>query len=143
MITINLNNKTWIPPKDYILILKGMTEKEYWEFSSEDLKVEYSQGCLFIHSPASIKHEKIFSFLHRFINDYLEKKISYKAGYEKGLDLPIYYTKHANSQGMPILQIADYFAGSIRRELGGLPNSFYAQLKPKIKYPHGWGNIKW
>ncbi|OLS22325.1 MAG: hypothetical protein HeimC3_31240 [Candidatus Heimdallarchaeota archaeon LC_3] len=74
MITINLDNKTWIPPEDYILILKGLTEKEYWEFSSEDLKVEYSQGCLFIHSPASIKHEKIFSFLHRFINDYLEKK---------------------------------------------------------------------
>jgi Uma2 family endonuclease len=73
MLTINLDNKTWIPPQDYILILRGMTEKEYWEFSSEDLKVEYSQGCLYIHSPASIRHEKIFSFLHRFINNYLER----------------------------------------------------------------------
>jgi Uma2 family endonuclease len=73
MLTINLDNKTWTPPQDYILILRGMTEKEYWEFSSEDLKVEYSQGCLYIHSPASIRHEKIFSFLHRFVNNYLEK----------------------------------------------------------------------
>ena len=73
MITINLDNKIWTPPLDYILILQGMTENDYWELSSEDTKVEYSNGCLYIHSPASLRHEKIFGFLYRLINNYLEK----------------------------------------------------------------------
>lgn len=56
-----------------LLIVNNTNEEDYWKFSSEDIKVEYSKGRLFIHTPASINHEEIFGILYLTINNHLSK----------------------------------------------------------------------
>ncbi len=73
MITLKFPHKSWNVEQDSIITIFPASEEDYWALSSEDIKVEYSGGCLYIHLPASIKHEKLFSFLQRYINEFLEE----------------------------------------------------------------------
>lgn len=73
MITLLFPHKSWIPAEDSIVVIYGASEKDYWELANEDIKVEYSKSRLFIHSPASLKHEAIQNFLLPVFNIYLEK----------------------------------------------------------------------
>lgn len=60
------------PP--YLLRKYGVTEEEYDQFADEDTKAELFDGVLIVHSPASIRHERIFGFLLSIMNIYVEHK---------------------------------------------------------------------
>ncbi len=48
-----------------LLIRKfGVSEEEYDQLTDEDTKADLFDGTLIIHSPASIRHESIFMFMH-------------------------------------------------------------------------------
>ena len=72
MLTLS-SDTSKISLKDRMLIIEGAIEKDYWDLSTEDIKVEYAKGRLYIHTPASIKHEKIQGFLQFILNYYLDK----------------------------------------------------------------------
>lgn len=57
-----------------LLIIQGATWEDYWTLSNEDLKVEFIQGLLYIHSPANIIHEEIFGYLLTELRNYLKAK---------------------------------------------------------------------
>lgn len=50
-----------------------MTEEEFLEFCDEDIKAEYINGEVIVHSPASFKHEDISDFLHSIIRLFNEQ----------------------------------------------------------------------
>jgi len=62
--TIPLNGSS------YLLTVDGVTEDDYLALSSEDIRVEFVWGRLFIHSPASTIHERIFGFLFSLAREY-------------------------------------------------------------------------
>jgi Uma2 family endonuclease len=57
---------------DRLLIIQGATWEDYWTLSHEDLKVEFIQEMLYIHSPATLTHEEIFAELLTEIRKYLQ-----------------------------------------------------------------------
>lgn len=72
-----------------LLVIHNAKEDDYWKLSSEDIKVEYSRGRLFIHTPASIKHEEIFGILYLTINNYLnQQNLGKMLGSRVALKLP-------------------------------------------------------
>ena len=78
-LSIMKENKQILIPEDKILVIFPTTEEDYWTFSSEDVKVEFAEGRLYIHSPASLHHEDIVSFLLRYINRFYEHHDTVKA----------------------------------------------------------------
>ncbi|HME55336.1 MAG TPA: Uma2 family endonuclease [Candidatus Lokiarchaeia archaeon] len=42
-----------------MIIIKNASEHDYETLASEDLKIEFDGECLYIHSPASKKHENV------------------------------------------------------------------------------------
>jgi len=44
---------------DSMIIIKNASEHDYETLASEDLKIEFDGECLYIHSPASKKHENV------------------------------------------------------------------------------------
>lgn len=57
-----------------LLILLGATWEDYWTLSSEDLKLDFIQDRIYIHSPANADHEEIFGFLLTEIRNYLKSR---------------------------------------------------------------------
>lgn len=55
-----------------IIINKGNWEK-YWKIANEDLKVEFIEERIYIHSPASLTHERLFRELLLSITSYVKK----------------------------------------------------------------------
>jgi Uma2 family endonuclease len=55
-----------------MIIIKNATEKDYFTLANEDLKVEFDGECLYIHSPASKKHENVVFNLLTIFKTYLK-----------------------------------------------------------------------
>lgn len=68
------------------MIFEGATEHDYLALATEDLRVELIRGRLFIQSPASTAHERIFRFLLMYIQEYVQKQ---ELGEVFGSRLPI------------------------------------------------------
>lgn len=56
-----------------MIIVQNATEEDYFNLANEDLKVEFDGVCLYIHSPATKKHEKLNHKLISLIDEYLIK----------------------------------------------------------------------
>jgi len=59
-----------------MIIIKNATEKDYFTLANEDLKVEFDGECLYIHSPASKKHENTVFNLLTIFKTYLKQNAS-------------------------------------------------------------------
>lgn len=55
------------------LILQGATWDDYWTLANEDLKVDYIEDRIYIHSPANRDHEEIFRELLTNITVFLRE----------------------------------------------------------------------
>ena len=56
---------------DAMIIVQKASEQDYFNLANEDLKVEFDGECLYIHSPATKKHEKLNHKLITLIDAYL------------------------------------------------------------------------
>lgn len=56
---------------DSIIIIKKGSWDLYWKLAHEDLKVEYIEEAIYIHSPPNLDHERIFRHLLYKINSFL------------------------------------------------------------------------
>ncbi|HWL95159.1 MAG TPA: Uma2 family endonuclease [Phycisphaerae bacterium] len=62
------------PP--YLLRKYDVTSDDYEELANEDLRCEFLDGVLIVHSPASIQHEGGLSFLHVLLGHFIfERKL--------------------------------------------------------------------
>ncbi|MDH5402904.1 MAG: Uma2 family endonuclease [Candidatus Heimdallarchaeota archaeon] len=68
------NNKSTQLREGTLLIVKGATWDDYWNLSTEDLKVEYIEEMLYIHSPASVGHEKIFGEVYFELKQFIKQR---------------------------------------------------------------------
>src|SRR4051794_20714032 len=55
-------------PPPYLIRKYEATEEEYEELAEEDLRCEYLDGVLIVHSPASVEHEGEVVFLTTILN---------------------------------------------------------------------------
>lgn len=69
---LKISEKIIEPP--FTILKPEISEKEFFEFATEDISCELIEGMLVIHSPASLEHENIFQFLLVFLNQFLKKK---------------------------------------------------------------------
>ena len=58
---------------DNLLIINKGNWEIYWTLANEDLKVEFIEERIYIHSPASLSHERIFRELLILISNFVEK----------------------------------------------------------------------
>lgn len=61
---------------DTMVMVKKATEKDYLKLANEDLKIEFDGECLYIHSPASKKHENVVFTLLTIFKTYLQQNPS-------------------------------------------------------------------
>jgi Uma2 family endonuclease len=47
----------------YLLRVFGVSEQEFDEFTDEDLKAEFFDGMMIVHSPSTLRHEDLCGFL--------------------------------------------------------------------------------
>jgi len=59
------------PP--YLVVVPGLTEKDFYKLTDEDSNWEYLDGRIVTHSPASDRHEDLFRFLLTLLNYYVPK----------------------------------------------------------------------
>src|SRR5262245_60234608 len=60
------------PP--YLLVKPDMTEHDFYRLADEDSSWEYLDGRIVMHSPASDRHEDLFSFLNFLLRGYLDER---------------------------------------------------------------------
>ena len=59
------------PP--FLIVRPGVDEEEFYRLADEDRDWEYLDGRIIMHSPASNRHEDIFSFLLTLFRMYLDE----------------------------------------------------------------------
>jgi Uma2 family endonuclease len=69
---IHPNEIFTLDSENLLIINKGNWEA-YWTLANEDLKVEFIEERIYIHSPASLTHERIFRELLNKISNFAEK----------------------------------------------------------------------
>jgi len=62
------------PFHPYLLRLYGISEAEFDALGNEDLKAEYVDGVMIVHSPASVSHEWRVAFLLTLLNLYVSEQ---------------------------------------------------------------------
>lgn len=72
--------------ENMLVIIQGANWDTYWKLANEDLKVEYIEDRIYIHSPASLNHEDIFLLIAKELKDYVDKN---KLGRVIGSRFPI------------------------------------------------------
>lgn len=60
------------PP--YLIVKPGLSEDDFYRLADEDSDWEYLDGRIVMHSPASNRHEDLFSFLMTLLRGYLDEK---------------------------------------------------------------------
>jgi Uma2 family endonuclease len=60
------------PP--YLLRKYGVTEEEFEQITDEDIKAELFDGELIVHSPASLRHDNLCTFLSFLVRGYADHK---------------------------------------------------------------------
>jgi Uma2 family endonuclease len=63
-------------PLESMIVIKNSTEKDYFALANEDLKIEFDGTCLYIHSPATKKHENVVFNLLTILKTYLKENPS-------------------------------------------------------------------
>ncbi len=58
----------------FTLRLYGVTEEKFDQLTDEDTKAELLDGVMIVHSPASLKHNRIAGFMRRLMGDFAEEK---------------------------------------------------------------------
>src|SRR5438093_7984425 len=64
------NDLRRIPPP-YLIRKYEATEEDFEELAEEDLRCEYLDGVLIVHSPASVEHEDHVMFLATLLNGFV------------------------------------------------------------------------
>ena len=59
------------PP--YLVVKEGVTEEDFYRLADEDSNWEYLDGRIVVHSPASFRHEDLFSFLIAVLRAYSDE----------------------------------------------------------------------
>jgi len=62
------------PP--YVLLKYDATPEEYEQITDEDIRCEYLDGVLIVHSPASFRHENLVSFLTALLGNFVGSRRS-------------------------------------------------------------------
>jgi Uma2 family endonuclease len=60
------------PP--YLIVKPGLSEDDFYRLADEDSDWEYLDGRIVMHSPASNRHEDLFSFLMTLLRAFLGEK---------------------------------------------------------------------
>ena len=60
------------PP--YLIVKPGVTEEDFYRLADEDSDWEYLDGRIVMHSPASDRHEDLFSFLISLLRGFLGER---------------------------------------------------------------------
>jgi Uma2 family endonuclease len=60
------------PP--YLVVKPGVSEEDFYRLADEDSDWEYLDGRIVMHSPASRRHEDLFSFLLTLFRGFLDEK---------------------------------------------------------------------
>jgi Uma2 family endonuclease len=60
------------PP--YLIVKGGLSEDDFYRLADEDSDWEYLDGRIVMHSPASYRHENMFSFLLTLFRGYLDER---------------------------------------------------------------------
>jgi len=60
------------PP--YLIVKPGVTERDFYRLADEDSDWEYLDGRIVMHSPASDRHEDLFSFLISLLRGFLGER---------------------------------------------------------------------
>jgi Uma2 family endonuclease len=60
------------PP--YLIVKPGLSEDDFYRLADEDSNWEYLDGRVVMHSPASDRHEDLFSFLMTLLRAFLGEK---------------------------------------------------------------------
>jgi Uma2 family endonuclease len=60
-------------PEPYLLRHYDATPEDYEQLSDEDLKCEYVDGDLIVHSPASPEHEDLTLFVGAFVREFVSR----------------------------------------------------------------------
>jgi len=76
-------------------------------------------------------------------NNYVGKKISWKASMEYEIAAPRTKILHVDSREEPCLQMADYIAGATFRKFEHEDSRFYDMFKHRILFRNSWGDIIW
>jgi Uma2 family endonuclease len=79
-------NELYTLDSDNMLIINKGNWDIYWKLATEDLKVEYIEERIYIHSPVSLIHERIFRELIIKLTEYTKKN---KLGEVLGSRFPI------------------------------------------------------
>jgi Uma2 family endonuclease len=58
----------------YMLRLHGVTDELFDELTNEDTRAELLDGVMIVHSPVSLRHDRIGNFLRALIEDYADEK---------------------------------------------------------------------
>jgi Uma2 family endonuclease len=72
------------PP--FLVVRPFATEEDFYREAGEDADWEYLDGRIVMHSPASDRHEDLFSFLHTILRAYLDAT---RAGIVRGSRYPM------------------------------------------------------
>ena len=71
-------------------------------------------------------------------NEYCEQKVSFRA-YEKDSEIDhMVSISHEDSRSVPMLQVADFIAGSVQRKFEKEDSTFYDLIQDKINYHEKW-----
>jgi hypothetical protein len=74
----------------------------------------------------------------KLFNEYCEEKVSFRA-WEKNSDIDHHITiSHEDSKSIPMLQVADFIAGSIQKKFEMEDSVFYDLIQDKINYHEKW-----
>ena len=60
--------------KPWTVVEHGVTPEEFEARVREDWRCDYIDGVLYMHSPASRRHEDLFGFLHWMLHGYVEER---------------------------------------------------------------------
>lgn len=60
------------PP--YLVVKPGVSEDDFYRLADEDSDWEYLDGRIIMHSPASNRHEDLFSFLMTLLRGFLDER---------------------------------------------------------------------
>lgn len=58
----------------YILQIFNVSEEMFWSVTDEDTKCDLIDGVLYVHSPASREHERLFAFLFSLMKSYADER---------------------------------------------------------------------
>ncbi len=72
LLIVSHSNRSITLSPDSIIIIKNASESDYFELANEDLKLEFDGECLYIHSPATKRHEKLVYKLLKYFEKYFE-----------------------------------------------------------------------